>query len=123
MFRRLLSFVLCLSLILSNVPVPAFAEENVPESTEVISENTEDFTFPTESVTEATEADVVPDPVPEEIVTEPSESLEEEIVEQTKPACTGLADCAAENHSDICEKKLTTMQTQLTNLRLKPSWK
>ena len=134
--KRVISLLLCAAMLLGNFPVVGFAAEQdglcehhtdhvdctyvEGASTcdyvcEVCPPATEDTTEPEETTEPVTEPEETTDPVTEpeettEPVTEPEEATEPatepEETEESKPVCTGRADCAAENHGDTCEKKI-----------------
>lgn len=60
MLNRMISLFLCIVMVISMVPVQAFATEDVTEPTETVTEPTEETTVPTEPVTEPTEETIAP---------------------------------------------------------------
>lgn len=74
MFKRVLSLVLTIAMVLSMVPVQAFAEEETTVPSESATESTEKITAPTEAVTE-----------PAEETTMPTESAADPLEEATTP--------------------------------------
>ena len=92
--KRMLSLILCFALVAGYIPAPVSAEEVSlqvqEEAAEPVTEAAEETEAPT---TEATEPE--------------TEATEEPATEATKSAeevCTGLADCAAEEPAEDCER-------------------
>lgn len=89
MFKRVLSLVLTIAMVLSMVPVQAFAEEQTTVPSESAAESTEEITAPTEAVTEPTEETAAPTESvtePAEETTAPTEILDEEVPVVNEPA-------------------------------------
>ena len=89
--KRILSLGLSLVLLIGSIPTVAFAAE----------EETETPAVPVETTAPAETTEPVE-------TTAPAETTAPQL---TAPDCTGLADCAAENHNDGCEKKLADEKT------------
>ena len=93
-WKRTISFLLCMAMLLGNFPVVSFAAETdgLCEHHTVhlecgYVEGESACGYVCEICAQATE-----------------ETTEPAATEETKPVCTGLADCAAENHNEGCEK-------------------
>ena len=117
MNKKIISFVLCLTLLFGNLlPIASAEESNVLSTDDVFVENTESVTEPaeTEAVTEPSGTEAVTEPVattvPAETVLEtqpqPTETDEEDAPAFGAPAC----DCGSQSaliigHSDVCAMK------------------
>lgn len=120
--KRLISLLLTFSLVLSCLPVAVFAADDT-SLCEHHAEHTADCGYAEEgsdcgyvcdicaaAVEETTEPEVTEESTEPEATTEPEETTEPEkttepaATEETKPVCTGLADCVAEEHEDGCRK-------------------
>lgn len=94
MLKRVISFLLCLNMLVSMLPVRSFATENTTEPTEEIveTEPLEETTTSLEALAESTEE-----------VTVPTETIVEETAPEaiTEPqlVCTGLVDCPGNDHT------------------------
>ena len=126
MNKKIISFVLCLTLLFGNLlPIASAEESNVLSTDDVFVENTESVTEPaeTEAVTEPSGTEAVTGPSNTEAVTEPvattvpaetvletqpqpTETDEEDAPAFSAPAC----DCGSQSaliigHSDVCAMK------------------
>ena len=101
--KRVISLLLCAALLVGNFPMVSFAAEvdGLCPHHETHAEcgyvdGEADCGYVCELCAQATE--------------ETTESVATAETEATKPDCTGLSDCAAENHQDTCEKQLALVK-------------
>lgn len=101
-WKRGISLLLCMAMLLGNLPGVSFATEN-GTLCEHHTEHT-DCGY-TEGLSACGYVCQLCLQTPEE-TTEPEDTTAPAETTEPEQVCTGLADCAAENHEDSCEKKL-----------------
>lgn len=122
--KRFLSLVLAIVLTIGVIPTNmVFAEGNpdTPGGEEQVESTTDPTTGPKATTEPTADPTVVVTEAPTEEPTEvptgsPTDPLTEpdSTEEPTKPVCTGLVDCAAENHLEECQKNLAAAEIMAT---------